>query len=395
MYNIYIIYNIYIGDTEAVGKLAGWGKQYLATLVIPFAPSLPAPVAGGSEARRSSSRGNAASGVAGEGARAGGESGDTEDKSAVKGVRSARALKDTSEVILKSPLYSEFRSKYIRALTFENLCQELDVPFDLYCRLSRLPQLGGGREGDTSDLRFLAQDGTKCPVAQHQAKGLILHMPASDKDLVAAMEAKFSAAAAAVAAAGGRWLGPPSIWCKIRDVRIQERKDAAGAGGAPKVIGILAQDERIKCKPSIVMLPVCHSRVIEIAAALKVCLEHEAQQLEAAVAPLHSPQGDGGGGGAAAAAAAAAPAKQNRDRASEKRKAADAGLEEGPQRRGERGGGGMSGGAAVGGEVVTSAGHGGVPVKTLQQVLALTRAEPVDKFRVRVKVTAIDPPQVK
>ena len=65
-------------------------------------------------------------------------------------------------------------------------------------------------------------------------------------------------------------------------------------------------------------------------------------------------------------------------------------------RKGEgSGGGGMSGGAAVGGEVVTSAGHGGVPVKTLQQVLALTRAEPVDKFRVRVKVTAIDPPQVK
>jgi hypothetical protein len=298
---------------------------------------------------------------------------------------------------------ASFHSKNTKALTYENLCQELDVPFDLYCRLSRLPQLGGGggggRGGDTSDLRFLAQDGTKSPVAQHQAKGLILHMPASDKDLVAAVEAKFSAAAAAVAAAGGRWLGPPSIWCKIRDVRLQERKDAAGAGGTPKVIGILAQDERIKCKPSIVMLPVCHSRVVEIAATLKVCLKHEEQQLEAAVAPLHAPQGDGGGGGAggggAAAAAAAAPAKQNRDRASDKRKAADAGLEEGAQRRGGRGGGGGRDGAAGGRGGVTSAGPGGVPVKTLQQVLALTRAEPVDKFRVRVKVTAIDPPQVK
>ena len=299
---------------------------------------------------------------------------------------------------------ASFHSRYTKALTHENLCQDLDVPFDLYCRLSRLPQLGGGvgdgRGGDTADLRFLAQDGTKSPVAQHQANGLILHLPAADKDLVAAVEAKFSAAAAAVAAAGGGCRAPPSIWCKIRDVRLQEKKDAAGAGGAPKVIGILAQDERIKCKPSIVMLPVCHSRVVEIAAALKVCIKHEAQQLEATVSPLHAPQGDGGGdgaggGGASAAAAVAAPAKQNRDRASDKRKAADAGLEEGSQRRFKRGVGRGSGGAAVGGEVVTSAGHGGVPVKTLQQVLALTRAEPVDKFRVRVKVTAIDPPQVK
>jgi hypothetical protein len=56
---------------------------------------------------------------------------------------------------------------------------------------------------------------------------------------------------------------------------------------------------------------------------------------------------------------------------------------------------GRSGGAAVGGEVVTRAGNGGVPAKTLQQVLALTLAEPVEKFRMRVKVTAIDPPQVK
>ena len=97
-----------VGDTEAVRKLAAWGKQYLATLVIPFAPPLPAPVAGGSGASRSSSRGKAASDVAGAGARVGGEGGDTGDKSAVKGVRSARVLKDALEVILKSPLYSEF-----------------------------------------------------------------------------------------------------------------------------------------------------------------------------------------------------------------------------------------------------------------------------------------------
>jgi hypothetical protein len=41
-----------------------------------------------------------------------------------------------------------------------------------------LVEAGGGRGGDTSDLQFLAQDGTKSPVAQHQDKGLILHMPA-------------------------------------------------------------------------------------------------------------------------------------------------------------------------------------------------------------------------
>ena len=63
---------VFVGDTEAVRKLAAWSKQYLATLVIPFAPPIPAPLAGGSEASRSSSRGKAASGVAGAGARAGG-----------------------------------------------------------------------------------------------------------------------------------------------------------------------------------------------------------------------------------------------------------------------------------------------------------------------------------
>ena len=99
---------VFVGDTEAVRKLAAWSKQYLATLVIPFAPPIPAPLAGGSEASRSSSRGKAASGVAGAGARAGGEGGNTGDKNAVKGVRSTRVLKDTSENILKSPLYSEF-----------------------------------------------------------------------------------------------------------------------------------------------------------------------------------------------------------------------------------------------------------------------------------------------
>ena len=97
-----------VGDTEAVRKLAAWSKQYLATLVIPFALPLPAAVARGSEASRSSSRGKAASDVAGAGARAGGEGGNTGDKNAVKGVRSTKVLKDTSENILKSPLYSEF-----------------------------------------------------------------------------------------------------------------------------------------------------------------------------------------------------------------------------------------------------------------------------------------------
>ena len=246
-----------------------------------------------------------------------------------------------------------------------------------------------------------SQDGTKSPVAAQQAKGLILHIPASEKDLVAAVEGKFVAAAAA---AGGRWNGPPSIWCKLRDVRLQELSGGAGGragvGGGTKVIGLLATDARLNCKPSVVMLPVCHSSVVEIAAALKVSLcecvrappavssrahaqtlilsrlstgpcmqvslKHEAQQLEAAVASAHSAHGAAGpasaragvGGSAAApaqntrasaqgaapaaAAAAAVSAQQNGGRASDKRKAAEAGLADGPQR-------GRGGGAAKGG----------------------------------------------
>ena len=237
-----------------------------------------------------------------------------------------------------------------------------------------------------------SQDGTKSPVAAQQAKGLILHIPASEKDLVTAVEAKFVAAAAA---AGGRWNGPPSIWCKLRDVRLQELSGGAGgrAGGGG---GTKVTDARLNCKPSVVMLPVCHSSVVEIAAALKVSLKHEAQQLEAAVASAHSAHGAAGpasaragvGGSAAApaqntrasaqgaapaaAAAAAVPAQQNGGRASDKRKAAEAGLADGPQRG--RGGGAAKGGrgAAAGGEVRVRTGVLGAGERLLGFLLHVT-----------------------
>ena len=276
-----------------------------------------------------------------------------------------------------------------------------------------------------------SQDGTKSPVAAQQAKGLILHIPASEKDLVTAVEAKFVATAAA---AGGRWNGPPSIWCKLRDVRLQELSGGAGGraggGGGTKVIGLLATDARLNCKPSVVMLPVCHSSVVEIAAALKVSLcecvrappavssrahaqtlilsrlstgpcmqvslKHEAQQLEAAVASAHSAHGAAGpasaragvGGSAAApaqntrasaqgaapaaAAAAAVSAQQNGGRASDKRKAAEAGLADGPQRG--RGGGAAKGGrgAAAGGEVRVRTGVLGAGERLLGFLLHVT-----------------------
>ena len=91
-------------------------------------------------------------------------------------------------------------------------------------------------------------------------------------DLQGGWQAKFNAAAAAAAAAGVRFTGTPRIWCKLRDVRLEESgaggdsgSSRGGSGGA-KVVGMLAAGANGKdqYKPTVNMLPVCHNEVMSL-----------------------------------------------------------------------------------------------------------------------------------
>jgi hypothetical protein len=93
------------------------------------------------------------------------------------------------------------------------------VPFDLYCRLSRLPQLGGGGGGGRGRHVLSAVPGAgRHKEPSSAAPGQGPHPPharASDKDLVGAMETKFSAAAMAP---------PPGLG------RVSKERGAGGGG---------------------------------------------------------------------------------------------------------------------------------------------------------------------
>ena len=332
------------GDGAAVRELAAWSVQYLRGLSVVTESSLPGTNAG--------KKGKEAAGAAA--AAAGGKDG--------TGVmlRGTRMLKDVTD---------------------------LNIPFDLFCRLSKLPQQG-------QVLRFLAQDGSTSPAAPHTSAGLIVHVSSAEHDLLAAIDSMFTVAATSGAATAGA----PGIWCKLRDVVLLEQSEGGGgeagrARGGKEVVGVMKTASDLKS--SLVVLPVCHSQVAKLAAALKVKL----------------PKTDAAGPVAGADGKRPADEPQGGSKKAKRSKHADAGTGSSAHGSGSAAsvGDAVRGAAAaeqvtvaqmaaaVGGGnalIVTSAGHGGVPMSTVSQVLEKVKSEPLNKFRVLAKVATIEPLQV-